>query len=103
MLKTKIIYACNSCGALSPKWVGQCPDCAAWNSLVEETATGGGKNKTSRFQGYAGADPSKAILLSHVELQNEARIATGSAELDRVLGGGVVAGSVILLGGDPGI
>jgi len=103
MLKTKVIYACSSCGALSPKWVGQCPDCEAWNSLVEETAVGGGKNKLPRFQGYAGVDSSKAILLSQVELQNEARIATGSAELDRVLGGGVVAGSVILLGGDPGI
>ena len=99
------MYTCNDCGTLSPKWVGQCPDCSSWNSLVEELVTGASnnKNKQGRFQGYAGSSESKPVLLSNVELHNENRLATGSAELNRVLGGGVVAGSVILLGGDPGV
>ncbi len=86
-----------------PKWSGQCPDCGAWNSLSETAArTSGGRN--SRFSGYAGDVPaSQVFALSEVEPSQNRGISTGITELDRVLGGGLVSGSVVLIGGDPGI
>ncbi len=101
MSKNKVQYVCNQCGAISPKWGGQCADCGEWNSLVEQVDAG--KQTTSgRFAGYAGA---KAQLqkLSNVKQSDTVRIASSMSELDRVLGGGLVPGSVVLLGGDPGI
>ncbi len=94
MARPKTLYACRECGATAPKWTGRCPECGAWNTL-EETVTG-------RFQGYAGKT-SPVIPLSQVPLLEETRIATPLGELDRVLGGGIVPGSVVLIGGDPGI
>jgi len=102
MAKEKINYSCNKCGALSPKWVGQCPDCSGWNTLVEVTT---GKVATHpRFTSYAG-DGSGIQMerLSEIVCTDEQRISTELVELDRVLGGGLVAGSVTLIGGDPGI
>ena len=100
-MKTKIKFQCNECGAAAPKWVGQCPECMAWNTLqeviIEKTAA-----NTSRFREHM-AGPSKVCLLSDVEKEDEPREQTGIAELDRVLGGGLVRGSVTLIGGDPGI
>jgi DNA repair protein RadA/Sms len=91
-------FLCQGCGFASPKWLGRCPDCGAWNSLVEEIA--GGPQESAR----RAADPAAAPLpLDRISADDAPRIPTGSAELDRVLGGGLVPGSVVLLGGDPGI
>src|SRR5256714_9651353 len=96
--KSKTVYACTECGGQSPKWQGQCPHCAAWNTLVESVAA----PAATRFQSVAGTR-SAITSLASVDVQEARRIATGLEELDRVLGGGLVAGGVVLLGGDPGI
>jgi DNA repair protein RadA/Sms len=98
----KTVYVCSSCGASFPKWAGQCSDCGAWNSLEETLAATGGK-RSARFAGYAGDAGPAVQVLSDVETSNTERIATGLKELDRVLGGGLVSGSVVLIGGDPGV
>lgn len=101
MSKVKTQYACSECGAVSPKWSGQCADCGQWNCLTEQVETKK-QTQTGRFAGYAGS--SKQLQkLSQVEHTEMARVATSLSELDRVLGGGLVAGSVVLIGGDPGI
>jgi DNA repair protein RadA/Sms len=99
--KAKTIYACQKCSAQFPKWIGQCTECGAWNSLVEENFTASA-GKDQRFTNFAGS-ASKAIALGEINLTTTPRISTGIEELDRVLGGGVVSGSVILVGGDPGV
>ena len=104
MAKTKTIYACTECGAQFPKWAGQCQDCGDWNTLQEEIASPNDavkSPKAARFEGFA--PPAKLQKLPTVNVQSTDRINTGLSELDRVLGGGLVAGSIILLGGDPGI
>jgi DNA repair protein RadA/Sms len=98
MAKTKTAYVCTECGGQSSKWQGQCPNCGVWNTLVETIAT----TPSSRFQALAGA-PSAVRTLASVETQDNARTPTGIEEFDRVLGGGLVSGGVVLLGGDPGI
>ncbi|HEY5863279.1 MAG TPA: DNA repair protein RadA [Casimicrobiaceae bacterium] len=98
MAKPKTVYQCTECGGQAPKWQGQCPDCGAWNTLVEALAT----PAPARFRNIAGAR-SAITPLSAVAPQENRRIATGLPEFDRVLGGGLVAGGVVLLGGDPGI
>lgn len=103
MSKTKLIYACTHCGAQSPKWAGQCADCGAWNSLTEEVFSQPEKNRNPRFSGYAAENNSAVIRLADVQLKHDVRFQTGLSELDRVLGGGLVSGSVVLIGGDPGI
>ena len=100
MAKAKILYQCSECGAQQNKWSGQCASCSAWNTLtesipVQQTGT------SPRFSGYAGQ--SGIQQMTEIDLQEEPRTVTGIAELDRVLGGGLVHGSVILIGGDPGI
>ncbi len=98
----KSVYRCRECGHAQGKWVGQCPGCRAWNTLVEEMAT---PATTNRFAGYAGEAAQQAVpvLLAEVEAEEISRTVTGLSELDRVLGGGLVTGSAILIGGDPGI
>ena len=96
--KTKTVYACTECGGQSPKWQGQCPSCGAWNTLVESLAA----PVPTRFENVAGTR-SAITKLSAVEARATQRIPTGLEEFDRVLGGGLVPGGVILLGGDPGI
>ncbi len=98
----KTAYVCSACGASFPKWAGQCTDCGAWNSLEETLLASEGK-RSARFAGYAGEAGPAVQLLSEVETSTTARVATGLRELDRVLGGGLVGGSVVLIGGDPGI
>jgi DNA repair protein RadA/Sms len=99
---SKIIYVCQKCGAQFPKWMGQCTDCNAWNSLAEEQSLP--KSKTNpRFSGLITTSESDITYLSQVKLDVTSRITTGISELDRVLGGGLVVGSVVLVGGDPGI
>ncbi|MBX9705457.1 MAG: DNA repair protein RadA, partial [Gammaproteobacteria bacterium] len=104
MSKSKTLYACTECGAQFPKWAGQCVECDQWNTLVEETYTAPtAAAKTSRFQGYAAAADNQIKSLTEVDAEQRERVSTGLAELDRVLGGGLVTDSVVLLGGDPGI
>jgi DNA repair protein RadA/Sms len=97
----KTLYACTACGGQSPKWVGQCPDCGAWNTLQEAIAPSPAAG--GRRGGYAGGDESAVRTLAAIGASEDERLATGLDELDRVLGGGLVAGSVVLIGGDPGI
>ncbi|MGB7502546.1 MAG: DNA repair protein RadA [Azonexus sp.] len=98
MAKSKSIYSCTECGATSPKWQGQCPGCAEWNTLVESVAE---KASGHRFESLAPV--ARLLNLSEIEARETERIATGISEFDRALGGGLVAGGVVLIGGDPGI
>lgn len=100
MAKDKTIFTCSECGGTSPKWLGKCPSCGAWNTLIEGPAEtpASGKN---RYQALAKSQP--VATLSEIEARDFERTPTGLEELDRVLGGGIVAGGVVLIGGDPGI
>src|SRR6266568_4459750 len=98
MAKVKTAYACTECGGQTSKWQGQCPHCGVWNTLVETIAA----TPASRFQALAGG-ASVVLALSSVKAGDHPRAPTGIEEFDRVLGGGLVPGGVILLGGDPGI
>ncbi|MES9923502.1 MAG: DNA repair protein RadA [Candidatus Thiodiazotropha endolucinida] len=100
--QVKSLYVCRECGASFPKWAGQCSECQAWNAL-EESLAAPVSSTNSRYSGYAGETSPKIINLTDVESEREVRSSTGSSELDRVLGGGLVEGSVVLIGGDPGI
>ncbi len=100
-MKVKTQFTCTECGISLQKWVGQCPDCHAWNTLVE-TVVDSKPAKAGRFAGYAGARQ-EVQKLSDVKPQHKERMSTSMAELDRVLGGGLVQGSVVLIGGDPGV
>jgi len=106
-MKSKTIYACQECGAQSPKWLGRCPECQAWNSLVEETAVagtpGGGAAAASAGSRYALAASGGPRLYEEIDSVISTRLTTGIDEFDRVLGGGVVPGSLVLIGGEPGI
>ncbi|KAF1023330.1 MAG: DNA repair protein RadA [Paracidovorax wautersii] len=101
MAKDKTTYVCNECGGTSPRWLGKCPHCGAWNSLIESAPAAPRAEGKNRFSSLAGAQPVTA--LAEIEARDVDRTPTGIDELDRVLGGGVVAGGVILIGGDPGI
>ena len=93
------VFFCQSCGYESPKWLGQCPGCREWNTFVEETVEKKSAGR-AREERRAAAAP---VCLSSIEMKEEQRIRSGSEELDRVLGGGIVPGSLVLVGGDPGI
>ena len=102
MAKEKSIYSCTECGGTSPKWLGKCPNCGAWNTLVEAVEEGAPKNRyQSNVRGLIASQP--VTTLSEIEATDFDRQPTGIDELDRVLGGGIVTGGVILIGGDPGI
>ena len=101
MAKPKSVYSCTECGATSPKWTGQCPGCAAWNTLVETVAEQAGGGAAHRFASLAGT--AQVQTLADIRPRDEPRLATGLEEFDRVLGGGLVPGGVVLIGGDPGI
>ncbi len=102
MAKDKSIYTCTECGGTSPKWLGRCPSCSAWNTLEEGAApVAGASSKPHRFQSLAPRQP--VATLAEIEASEIERTPTGIGELDRVLGGGIVEGAVILIGGDPGI
>ena len=102
MATAKTIYTCRECGGTNAKWLGQCPHCKAWNTLDETIAeAAGAPTRNSRFQALA---KSQAVAtLSEIDAAEIARTPTGQEELDRVLGGGIVEGAVVLIGGDPGI
>ncbi|HED18914.1 MAG TPA: DNA repair protein RadA, partial [Gammaproteobacteria bacterium] len=103
MAKSSVMYQCGDCGAQSPKWAGQCGDCGAWNTLIETLSVVPAGGKAARFAGYAGDTRPSVQMLGNVRPGQESRMPAGMDELDRVLGGGLVAGSVVLIGGDPGI
>ncbi|KAF3978249.1 MAG: DNA repair protein RadA [Methylococcales symbiont of Iophon sp. n. MRB-2018] len=98
--KQSTAYVCTECGADSPRWAGQCTACGEWN-VIKEIRLGSTKKNKVNLSGYA-AGNSEIRLLSHVDLTQAERISTGYAEFDRVLGGGIVNGSVVLIGGAPG-
>lgn len=100
MSKYKSKFACQECGYESPKWMGKCPGCNSWNTLVEEIAV---KNTSSRRESLHGGKQVAALPLSQVVGEEEPRFDTTIGELNRVLGGGLVPGSLVLVGGDPGI
>jgi DNA repair protein RadA/Sms len=103
----RTVFVCQECGAQAPKWTGRCADCGAWNSFVEERPldlAGGGAAAASAGHRYVlGGAPGSARLYADIALEQAARISTGIGEFDRVLGGGIVPGSLVLLGGEPGI
>ena len=104
MAKDKSIFTCTDCGGTTPRWLGKCPACGAWNTLIESTVDSSGSSKnryTSQFQALA--KTSELNKLGDIEATDIDRTATGLEELDRALGGGVVEGGVVLIGGDPGI
>ena len=104
MAKDKSIFTCTDCGGTTPRWLGKCPACGAWNTLIESTVDSSGSSKnryTSQFQALA--KTSELTKLGDIVATDIDRTATGLEELDRALGGGVVEGGVVLIGGDPGI
>ena len=100
MKKTETIFVCQNCGHQSRKWLGKCPECGEWNSLVEERERTA-KKGTAR-NGFKLREVT-AIAYSEIESQDETRVSCGVTEFDRVLGGGIVPGTLVLIGGDPGI
>jgi len=100
MAKDKSVFTCNECGGTSPKWLGKCPSCAAWNTLIESSAVAE-SGVRNRFASLAGT--AQVAVLADIEASDVDRTPTGHSELDRVLGGGIVQGGVVLIGGDPGI
>jgi DNA repair protein RadA/Sms len=98
MVRQKTVFVCQECGYKAPKWLGRCPDCGSWNSFAEEVAEARDHKKGNR----------KSFLdmpqkIDSISMQKEPRYKTGLREFDRVLGGGIVPGSLVLIGGDPGI
>ncbi len=100
-MKTKTVFSCQSCGFQSPKWLGKCPDCESWNSFVEEDYAS--PQVISKGRTNLDLPQEEPVLIKDVHIKEEDRLKSGIAELDRVLGGGLVPGSVVLIGGDPGI
>lgn len=101
MAKAKTNYSCTECGAVSNKWAGQCPGCGQWNTLVETIIEAVGNRFSNQHKGLAQTAP--VVSLSDIDAIDVPRFGTGIEEFDRVLGGGLVAGGVVLIGGDPGI
>src|SRR5262249_32293818 len=106
MPRSTTIFACSACGHESVRWHGQCPGCNAWNTLVEEArapAAGGGRGGARGGGGSGRRAAARPVRLAAVRAEELPRLRTGLGELDRVLGGGLVPGSIVLLGGSPGI
>lgn len=97
----KSVFSCQACGFQSPKWLGKCPSCDQWDTFAEEISAAG--NRGGPLRGIDGLQPSVPVPIDAVDVQDQPRLSTRVAELDRVLGGGLVAGSLVLIGGDPGI
>ncbi len=104
MSKIKVAFFCNNCGYESAKWLGKCPSCEQWNTFIEEVIDKGGNKPDTGWKDYNGAKRNtKTISLSQVSDAEETRIKTPDIELNRVLGGGIVNGSIVLVAGEPGI
>ncbi|HEY0584719.1 MAG TPA: DNA repair protein RadA [Pseudoduganella sp.] len=103
MAKAKTNYTCSECGGISSKWTGQCASCQQWNTMVETVIEAAGANRFSQAQHQSLAQTAPVLSLQDIEALDVPRFGTGIEEFDRVLGGGLVAGGVVLIGGDPGI
>src|SRR5690349_10470447 len=104
MSKTKTAFFCSNCGYESAKWLGKCPSCNEWNTFVEEVINKGTDKNDNGWKDYhADRRMSKIISLQNVDSTEDDRLVTTDGELNRVLGGGIVAGSIVLVGGEPGI
>ncbi|NNG23416.1 DNA repair protein RadA [Telluria aromaticivorans] len=103
MAKSRTAFVCSECGATASRWAGQCPDCKAWNTLVESVVEAPGVNRMSQVQHKSLAQTAPVLSLKDIDALDVPRFGTGIEEFDRVLGGGLVAGGVVLIGGDPGI
>ena len=101
MAKTKTTFFCQNCGAQYPKWVGKCNSCNEWNTIIEEVIQKDDKRNWNQTE--SPKRTSKALKIQDISISTEERIPTNNIELNRVLGGGLVNGSVVLLGGEPGI
>ena len=99
-VKTKSVWFCKECGNESPKWMGRCPACGEWNSMVEETVATGRKAPVSVT---VPGESHKPMPLAEIDSTHEQRVSLNNAEMDRILGGGLVEGSLVLIGGEPGI
>ena len=100
MAKLQTKFVCQACAYESPRWIGKCPNCSEWNTFVEEmTARAQGKQRQSSLIKTA----TTIVPLAEVSIAEEPRVSSGIPEFDRVLGGGIVAGSLVLIGGEPGI
>src|SRR5215470_15731451 len=100
MKKLETVFVCQNCGHQSAKWLGKCPECGEWNSLVEEkfqTSRKGGAHNGFKLREVS------AVAFAEIEPQDDRRFSSGVTEFDRVLGGGIVPGTLVLIGGDPGI
>ncbi len=100
MAEQKLIFRCQQCGYVSPKWMGKCPECQNWDSFTEEVAPGRASKLASKIAKTLSAHP---VSLDEIRSDGEVRLHTGMGEWDRVLGGGLTKGSIVLLAGDPGI
>ncbi len=100
---SKTIFICQTCGCQTPKWMGKCPDCGEWDTFAEETQSSKPSQGSAKFSRTGLSDKTKPIPIDSIEIEDEERISTGIGEFDRVLGGGLVAGTLVLIGGDPGI
>jgi DNA repair protein RadA/Sms len=98
-MRAKTSFSCQACGHQSPRWLGRCPDCSGWNTMKEERQAPTGKGRPAAMK----MAQAKATPIAEIEVVGEDRRLTQIGEFDRVLGGGVIPGSVILIGGDPGI
>lgn len=100
MAKQKTAWFCQTCGAQSPRWIGKCSSCGSWNTFVEEILP---SSENEPLISTTSPGKNQPVALGQINMEQEPRKSTGDKELDRVLGGGIVPGSVILLGGEPGI
>ena len=103
MVKIKKAWFCSSCGNESTKWMGKCPACGEWNTMVEEVISKDTSSSASRNRLLVESSNSKPVKLREISLTEENRIKIGNTEVERILGGGIVEGSMILIGGEPGI
>jgi DNA repair protein RadA/Sms len=103
MAKVKTTFFCQNCGAQSAKWIGKCPSCGEWNTYVEEIIEKPGKGSAARQRAGSGSSGARPTLITDIRSQEDERFSSGNKELDRVLGGGIVPGALVLVGGEPGI
>lgn len=103
MAKTKTVYICSNCGADSPKWIGKCPNCGEWNTYVEETVVKESPAARRGAAAFSSSSKPRPVLLRDISAEKEERLDMKDEELNRVLGGGLVRGSLVLIGGEPGI